>query len=138
MVKIFLDTNILIRYLTNDDPGKAEIARGILKQAEQGTATLVTSESIIVEVVQVLSLPRLYRLPREQVASSLATILALPGLKVQNKRCISRALSLWVSHHVDFVDALSVAQMEQQKLTMIATFDQDFDHFEGITRRLEG
>lgn len=138
METIFLDTNIIIRYLTNDDPRKAEIARTILKQAEQGKVTLVASESIIVEAVQVLSSPKLYKLPREQVASSLLAVLALRGLKMQNKRSYRRALSLWVAHRIDFVDALSVAQMERQNITTIATFDRDFDRFDGISRRSEG
>ena len=138
METIFLDTNIIIRYLTNDDPQKAEIARSILKQAEQGTVTLVASESIIVEAVQVLSSAKLYGLLREQVADSLLAVLALPGLKIQNKRSYGRALALWVAHRIDFVDALSVAQMERQNITMIATFDRDFDRFGGIIRRPEG
>jgi predicted nucleic acid-binding protein len=134
MQTMFLDTNIIIRYLTNDDPDRAAIARTILKAAEQGQVVLVTSESVLVEVVQVLSSARLYNLSRERVATALLAVLALRGLKLPHKRTYRRALSLWQSHHVDFVDALSVAQMERRKITTIASFDQDFDSLEGITR----
>jgi predicted nucleic acid-binding protein len=35
----------------------------------------------------------------------------------------------------DFVDALSVAQMERLKIEVIASFDHDFDRFPGIRRQ---
>ncbi len=136
MEPLFLDTNIIIRYLAQDDPDKAARARELLKQAEAGSVNLVTSESIVVEAVQVLSSKVLYNQPRAKVASDLATILSLPKLKLANKRVCFRALTLWAnaSSSVDFVDALSVAQMEQQKISTIASFDQDFDRFPQIKR----
>jgi len=136
MEPLFLDTNIIIRYLTQDDPDKAARARQLLKQVEAGSVNLVTSESIVVEAVQVLSSKGLYNQPRAKVASDLATILSLPKLKLANKRTCLRALTLWAnaSSSVDFVDALSVAQMEQQKISAIASFDQDFDRFPQIKR----
>ena len=137
MEPLSLDTNILIRYLTQDDPDKAAAARALLKQVEAGQVTLVTSESIVVEAVQVLSSKVLYNQPRPKVASDLATILSLPKLKLPNKRVCLRALTLWAnaSASVDFVDALSVAQMEQQKISTIASFDEDFDRFPQIRRQ---
>ncbi|MCA1646219.1 MAG: PIN domain-containing protein [Chloroflexi bacterium] len=55
------------------------------------------------------------------------------------KRICLRALTLWANApaSVDFVDALSVAQMEQQKISTIASFDEDFDRFpRSAVRRL--
>jgi predicted nucleic acid-binding protein len=136
MEPLFLDTNIIIRYLTQDDPDKAARARELLQQVEAGSVTVVTSQSIVVEAVQVLSSPRLYNQPRPKVASDLGTILSLPKLKLANKRSCLRALTLWAnaSSSVDFVDALSVAQMEQQQISTIASFDQDFDRFPQVKR----
>ncbi len=136
MEPVFLDTNIIISYVTQDDPDKAERARGLLKRVEAGELTLIASESIVVEVVQVLSSKVLYNQPRATVASHLSSILALPKLKLANKRTILRALDLWVnaSASVDFVDALSVAHMERQQISTIASFDQDFDRFAQINR----
>lgn len=135
METLFLDTNVVIRYLTNDDPDKAERARRLLKQAEDGGLALVASESVVVEIVQVLASPRLYNLPRQQVANDVSVILGLKGLKVPSKQTCLRALDLWADSSVDFVDALTVAQMERQGLGAIASFDRDFDRFEGITQR---
>jgi predicted nucleic acid-binding protein len=137
MEPLFVDSNIFIRYLTQDDPAKAETARALLKQAEAGQLTIVTSESIVVEAVQVLSSKVLYNQPRSKVTSDLTTILSLPKLKLPNKRVCLRALALWASASasVDFVDALTVAHMEHQGISTIASFDQDFDRFSQIQRR---
>ena len=137
METLFVDTNILIRYLTQDEPRMAEAARVLLKRVEAGELSVVISESIVGEAVQVLSSKNLYNQPRQKVASDLTTILSLPKLKLANKRVCLRGLTLWAnaSASVDFVDALSVAQMEQQKITTIATFDADFDRFQQIHRQ---
>jgi predicted nucleic-acid-binding protein len=132
---LFLDTNVMVRYLTNDDRERARRSRRLLRQAEQGTLTLVTSEAIIVEVVRILNLPTHYDLPREQVAVIVATLLGSPGLEVSAKSTYLRALELWAGSMVDFVDALSVAHMEQQQIATIASFDRDFDRFPQVTRR---
>ena len=135
METLFLDTNVVIRYVTNDDPGMAQRSRDLLKQAELGSLALIVSESVVVEVVQVLSSPKLYNLPRERVAQTVSAILGLRGLKTLGKQTLLRALDLWATASVDFVDALSVAQMERQKIGTIASFDRDFDRFPRITRR---
>ncbi len=134
MDSLFLDTNIIIRYLTQDDADKAERSRALLKQVEAGELTLITSESIVVEIVQVLSSKVLYNQPRATVARHLSVIVALAKLKLANKRTIVRALDLWVNApaSVDFVDALSVAHMERQQIATIASFDRDFDRFAQI------
>lgn len=134
MESVFLDTNIVIRSLTQDNLEMAEQARALLKQAERGTLTLVASEAILVEAVNVLSSPRLYNLPRHQVAQGLVTILAVPNIKFPAKRTLRRALSLWAGSSVDFVDALSVAHMERWRLRSIASFDNDFNRFRQIKR----
>src|SRR5205823_1267150 len=97
--------------------------------------TLIASEAILVEAANVLSSPRLYNLPRHQVAQDLITILAVPNIKFPTKRTLRRALALWAGSSVDFVDALSVAHMERQKISSIASFDRDFNQFRQIERR---
>src|SRR5262249_38836719 len=124
MDPLFVDTNVFIRYLTQDDAAKAASAKSLLERVEAGELTIVISESIVVELVQVLSSRSLYNQPRSKVVADLSTILSLPKLKLTSKRVCMRALVLWanVSSTVDFVDALSVAHMEHLKLPTIVSF----------------
>ncbi len=132
----FVDTNIIIRYLTQDDPDQSARAKQVLDQVAAGTLLVTTSETIIGELVLVLSSPRLYDLPRDEIRYHLTAILSMRGLRVPHKRMYLRALELYATTpRLDFADALSIAHMERSKLTTILSFDTDFDGIPGITRR---
>lgn len=131
---VFLDTNILIRYLTKDDPEKAARAYAFLLQVEQGTTLATTAEAVIAEVVYVLSSKTLYNVPRPTIRQRLIAIIDLPGLRLPNKPIYRRVLDLYATTNLDFVDCVVVAQMERAKLTRLLSFDRDFDAIPGITR----
>jgi len=131
----FLDTNLIIRFITQDNPDQAMRARVIFQQLETRTLIVRTSESVIVEAVQVLSSKALYHLPRQEIKAALTEIIALPGLQLVNKRTFLRALDLYASRNFDFVDALNVAHMERLHLRVILSFDRDFNRIPGITRQ---
>jgi predicted nucleic acid-binding protein len=136
MPLVLLDTNPIIRYLTQDNPDQAARARALFERAARGEITLYVSESVVVEVVNVLSSRVTYHLPRHEVARHLVNIFSLRGLKIPAKQSYHRALDLWVTTTTvrDFVDALSVAQAERLKIPTIASFDTDFDRFPTIKR----
>lgn len=132
---LFLDTNIFLRYLTQDNPDQGQRAYALLQQVEAGTLRVTTSEAVITEVVHVLSSKALYNVPRPLIRTRLAAIIRLRGLRLPYKRTYLRALDLYVGTNIDFVDALSVAQMERAKITTILSFDRDFGKVPGITRQ---
>ena len=49
-MKAVVDTNLFIRYLTNDDPEKADRISHLLDDAAAGQVTLVTTEMVLAEV----------------------------------------------------------------------------------------
>ena len=130
----FLDTNIFIRHLTQDDPDKGRRAFALFKKIQAGEVTVTTSETVIAELVYVLSSARLYHLGREDIRTRLYPLLSLPGLKLPSRRLYLRALDLYAAYPIDFEDALIVAQMERQKITEVYSFDRGFDQIQGITR----
>ncbi len=131
---MFLDANIILRHLTRDEPEKAQRCFELLQRADHGEVRLTTSESVIAEVVYVLSSPRLYNLPPERVRSLLLPILSLRGLRLPSRRLYRRALDIYASHGIDFEDALAVAHMERRGITEILSYDRHFDRIEGIKR----
>ena len=130
----FVDTNIFLRYLTRDDPEKAQACLNLFQRAARGEITLFTTETIIAEIVYVLSSPRLYNLSREGIRQRLLPLLTLSGLRMPNRRVVLRALELYESEPVDFEDALAVAHMAQQDIELIISYDRDFDRFSQIAR----
>jgi predicted nucleic acid-binding protein len=134
----FVDTNIFIRYLTQDDPQKAEACFRLFEQAKRNAIEITTSEAIIAEVVFILASKNLYKLSRQEIRVRLYPIISLSGLKLPHKPQILRALDLYGNNSIDFEDALSIATMERQSITGIYSYDKDFDHVRGSTvKRIE-
>ena len=132
----FLDTNVILRYLTRDDEAKAEACYELFQQVRRGEEELVTCEAIVTEVVYVLSSPRApYRLSHEEIRARLVPILTLRGLRLPQKRVYLSALDIYASSpFLDFEDALAVAHMERLGVTEIVSYDRDFDRLPALQR----
>jgi predicted nucleic acid-binding protein len=132
----FLDANVILRYLTKDDPAKAHACFTLFQQVKQGKEELQTTESVIAEVTYVLSSPRHpYKRSHADIAALLRPVVKLRSLRIPRKRVVLRALELYDLYpHFDFEDALSLATMEQSGLTEIVSYGRDFDRVPGITR----
>ncbi len=130
----FIDANVFIRHLTRDDPEKAQACFELFHKAQRRELTLITSESVIAEVVYVLASKQLYNLPREEIRKLLYPLLSLPGLRLTHRKMYLRALDLYATYPLDFEDALTVAQMERQKISELYSYDREFDQVAGITR----
>jgi predicted nucleic acid-binding protein len=131
----FLDTNIFLRYLTQDDSAKSAACLGLFRHIRDGNAVATTCEAVICEVVYVLASRVSYNLPRVDIQARLAPALGLSGLKLSHRSTYLRALDLYVNHPaLDFEDALCVAHMERAGISEIESYDRDFDRVPGITR----
>ena len=132
----FLDTNVILRYLTKDDEAKAEACYRLFQRMRHGEEEVLTCEAIVSEVVYVLSSRRApYRLSHEEIRGRLMPILTLRGLKLPQKSVYIRALDIYaLSTRLDFEDALAAAHMERQGITEILSYDKDFDLVAGIQR----
>ena len=132
----FLDTNVILRYLTRDDEAKAKACYQLFQRVKRGDEELLTCEAIVTEVVYVLSSRRApYRLSHEEIRDRLVPLLTLRGLRLSQKRIYIRALDLYASSpFLDFEDALAASHMEQRGVTEIVSYDKDFDRVAGLRR----
>ena len=132
----FLDTNVILRYLTRDDEAKAEACYRLFQSVKNGEEELFTCEAIVTKVVYVLSSPPAgYRLSHDDIRARLVPILSLRGLRLLHKRVYVRALDIYASSpSLDFEDALAVAHMERQGITEIVSYDRDFDRVAQVQR----
>lgn len=122
MKAIFLDTNIFIRYLTNDDPVKADRVDKLLEQAAKDEQQLVTTELVIAEVVWVLE--SFYNLNNTAIAPMIKAILATPGLEVINGALVERAVGHYLEKNIDFIDGYIAAVMERRNISEIFSYDK--------------
>lgn len=136
MADPYVDTDVIIRLLTGDDPGKQQRAASLFEKVERGELVVAAPDTVIADAVFVLSSPRLYGLPREQVAALLSPLVRLPGFRVTGRRTVLRALAVY-GHgpiKIDFGDAMVLASMQQSGSQSVYSFDADFDKFPGINR----
>ena len=132
----FVDTNVFVRYLTLDDEDKFADCQSLFLLVENGQETLTTCESVIAEVVYVLSSSRTgYAMPRDEIVTRFIPVLSLTGLIVPNKHVYLEALNTYAtSPGFDFEDAVAVAHMRDRGITEIVSYDRDFDSVSGIQR----
>ena len=111
MKTYFVDTNLFIRYLTNDDIEKANRVEELLDKAALGKVRLITCEVVMAEVVWVLE--SYYNLNKVQIAEYLGAILATPGLNVLNGKVVEKAVEYYLNENIDFIDAYIVSLMNR-------------------------
>jgi predicted nucleic acid-binding protein len=132
--RVFVDTNLFIRYLTNDDPSKADRVEVLLRKAAAGDVSLMTTELVLAETVWVLESS--YNLGNAQVAPLVRGILATPGLDVLNGALVSRALDHYETIGIDFIDGYIAAVMEKQGIDELYSFDKKHvSRLKGVHRR---
>lgn len=118
----FVDADALLRYLTRDDPAKAERVR--LRLAGEA---LVVTVGTLAEVGYVLQ--SWFKYPRPTIVQALQTLLAEPNLTVLgvDEQRVVAALALCApSGRVSFCDALLWAQAGEAQNSKVLTFDRRF------------
>ena len=128
----FLDTNILMRYFTNDDPRKAQAALMLLERVERGEERVVTTPLVIFETVFLLQ--RRYKVPRERVREMVTELLALRHLQLTEKALCRQALDLYVEADIAYADAYHAAWMQAKGVVEVYSWDHEFDRVTSLTR----
>ena len=121
MASLFVDTNVFLRFLTNDDPPKAKRAETLFRDALRGKIQLATSLLVIAEIIWTLE--SFYKLEKPEIATKVEKILNTPNLDCPETPLIFQALDLYVHANIDFVDAYNAFHMRERGLTQILTYD---------------
>jgi len=128
----FLDTNVLIRYLTNDDPTKAARALTLLDRLAEGAEEAVTTPLVIFETVFLLE--KSYQLAKTEVREKVTAVLSLQGLLLAEKSLCLEGLDYYVHQNISYADAYNAAWMRQTSVSEVYSWDREFDRIAGLTR----
>ena len=99
-----IDTNIVVRIITNDDPEQVTRARAVLDKGEIFLPLTVCLESEWV-------LRTSYALSKEVIADSIVKFSGVEGVEVENPQALTQAIA-WLREGMDFADALHLASAE--------------------------
>jgi predicted nucleic-acid-binding protein len=119
---IGLDTNILIRYLTQDDPVQSAKATEILERRLTPKNPGFVSVVAMVETVGVLD--RAYGLTAQKIAAAVERLLQVEVLAIENEQEVFTAMVALKQGHGSFADALIAELGVRAGCTRTLTFDQ--------------
>ena len=98
-----IDTNVLLRFLLNDDPVQSAAARSFVEAHTETGGTIFVNRVVLCETVWVLT--RGYRYGKDVVADMLDELLDAEGISIEDRVQVADAVTLWRSGF-DFADAL--------------------------------
>ncbi len=125
-----LDTNVLIRYLVQDDPRQSRTAERFIIQFAGSEAALFIPTSVTLETEWVLR--SVYRFSKESVIEVFIGLLEAREMEFQDEPSVERAIFLFREHNVDFADCLHVATAFTYDRLPMVSFDKQAHRVEGI------
>ena len=127
---IGIDSNVLVRYVVQDDPVQspkaAQLIESILTEENPGFVSIVT----LVETVWVLKRP--LRLTDAKIAGVLRVILRIESLVVEHEREVFAAMILLAEGRSSFSDALIGKLASRAGCTHTLTFDKRASRLDGF------
>jgi predicted nucleic-acid-binding protein len=115
-----LDTNILVRYLVQDDAVQSPKATACIESFTPERRGYI-SLTALVEIVWVLT--SLYEMEKDGLLHVIDLLLRTRNLAVENAHTVWRALNLFRSSRADFEDCLIVCSCQAAECDEILTFD---------------
>ena len=111
-----VDTNVVVRYLTSDDPAQAARAGAVIDAGDVfvGTTVLLESDWVLRSV---------YGFSGPEVASALRALAGLPNVRVESPAMLAEALDC-AENGMDFADALHLGAAARCEAML--TFDRRF------------
>lgn len=118
---IALDTNVLVRYLVQDDAAQARIASEVIDGLSDAAQGFVGRE-VLIELVWVLE--RAYGFNRVEIAAALDGLLAATELYIESADDLGLAIELYRNDGYGFADMMIVAAARRVGAKELVTFDR--------------
>ena len=129
---IFLDANIILRFILDDDPTLSPKAKSIFESISRSKSKIFISQMAAFEVT--FTLERTYKLPKSDVRQEFLKIIKVENIILDKREILEKALFFYEDKNISFADAYQAALMFKKKVKKIYSFDRDFDRFPQIKR----
>lgn len=126
---IAADTNILVRYLTQDDEVQSKIAEELLDK--HSNETIFINNIAICELIWVLE--RGYKYSKEQITTVIRQILSTQEFTFERQDLLWIALEQYSQNKGDFSDALIAEINQTYNCSTTFTFDKRASQLKGFS-----
>ncbi|WP_298609536.1 PIN domain-containing protein [uncultured Thiothrix sp.] len=117
-----LDTNVLARFLMNDDELQAQQVYQVFKAAEAARERFYVSLLVIIELIWVLE--SCFKLSRLEVLEALQDLMFLPVLDLEGSNTLQSFIAEASTVKADLSDLLIAHQARHQGCIEVYTFDR--------------
>jgi predicted nucleic-acid-binding protein len=126
-----LDTNVLVRYLTQDDPSQSVQANELIEKTLAEGKHFFISIIVLCELVWVLM--RAYHYSKSEVISVLEKMLLAHQFEIEDKNTVRQALNDFKNNRADFADCLIGIKNNQLGCETTLSFDKGTQSLETFT-----
>ncbi len=127
---IGLDANVLVRYLTDDDPAQSPRARDLIERRLTVDDPGFVSLAALAETVWVLRRP--YGYTDSQLVAAIRRLLRIESLVVDREREVFADMTIFEDGLVDFADALIAELARSTGCSHTVTFDRRASRLPGF------
>lgn len=130
MEKKIIDTNLIVRYLVNDQPAHYKKARDFFDFVKLGRIKAILEQTVFTETVFVLN--KIYEIPRDKISGALSGLLSYKGIYNHEKEVLLDSLVVYATTNLHIVDCIILAKARLQE-TAIQSFDQELlKHYQSL------
>ncbi len=126
---IALDTNVLVRFLTQDDQDQGRMASDLIGGLTEQNPGFVARE-VLVELVWVLE--RSYQYERSEIARVLEGFLSASELEIEEGDSVGAVLQLYEGKGFGFSDLMIRQAARRAGAAVVKTFDRKTARLDGV------
>ena len=136
MKRYFVDTNVFIDIVMKRDEKRFRQCSRFFQKVKLNKIKAVTGNVVLAELIWTLK--SFYGIGKEEIARRIKSIIKLRGIKLVDNYDPLRAIDLYQSKSIKYIDALiaSIRPIQEKKWTVVS-FDKDFDRI-GVNRKEPG
>lgn len=125
-----LDTNVLLRYILDDDVEQSERARSLIHSLSSTYQAFIGRE-VILELVWVLT--SVYKFNRSLIANILLSLIYAMEFDVEEAHSLEQAISLFEHSRSDLSDLLILVAARRNHALPVHSFDKRFAKQENVS-----
>ena len=124
-----LDTNVLVRYLVEDDARQSAAAAQLIQRALRAGEALYVPITVMLELEWVLRSN--FGFGKDEITHTLDSLLASPELTIESELAAEIALALYKKGAPDYSDCMHIALAHVAGETPLFTFDRAASKIDG-------
>ena len=122
-----VDTNILMRFLMNDDVPQSQLVYALFKRTEKRGDVLFVPAVVVLEMIWVLE--SAYSISRQEIIASISDLLSMPILTFEIQPAVQKFVISAQKNNLDLSDLLLAHAAAHSHCDKVYTFDKKASKF---------